>query len=633
MTEQKIEVNYYPLNIEVPQDKDEPKTNTPAVPVSDSNIIPSANGTIMNGGTMQSPNFSKGNSGWQIDSAGNLEANNGNFRGDITGASGTFSGTIAGGSLDIGGDDDTSAHIDSGGGLWLGASVTNKASAPARILNTGEATFTNVAVTTSSTIDGKPVSSFSRIDDGATPAAPAGLTASAGVQGVFLKWTANAEPDIDHYDIYRYTADTQASAVVIASVKVNMAWDSGLTAAQPYYYWLKAIDVAGNISNFNASAGVVATPRNVGTTDIQNLAVDSGQLAASAVTLGKIAADAVTATEINVANLAAINADMGAITAGTIVMPDTGYIRGGQTDYNTGTGFFLGYSGAAYKFSVGNPATDYITWDGTVLTVTASKITRVFTAGQDLAAKDAVSIGNGTEAHVQINNADQDASGNATWLGQTFTTTSLAKKLTKIGLLINDNGTDTITVNIYATSAGVPTGDSLGSKAVACTNAGASSSKNFTFDTPITVSASTMYAIVVTGTTVDCKWYYKTTGALADGTGLASADGSSWSTNAYDYCFDTCEVNTTLGQLYKSSAGGGQTEYFANFIGFVQSATDAGDPASIDIAGVSGGFTGLTATSAYYLANTAGTIATSAGAQTKKVGFSVSTTELNIIQS
>lgn len=64
-----------------------------------------------------------------------------------------------------------------------------------------------------------------------------------------------------------------------------------------------------------------------------------------------------------------------------IVLGTSGYIRGGQTDYNTGTGFFLGYSGAAYKFSLGNPATEYLIWDGTNLEVTASGITKLMTAG------------------------------------------------------------------------------------------------------------------------------------------------------------------------------------------------------------------------------------------------------------
>lgn len=45
-------------------------------------------------GHLQSSNFVSGSAGWQITGEGNLEANDGNFRGDITAATGLFGGTI-----------------------------------------------------------------------------------------------------------------------------------------------------------------------------------------------------------------------------------------------------------------------------------------------------------------------------------------------------------------------------------------------------------------------------------------------------------------------------------------------------------------------------------------------------------
>jgi hypothetical protein len=71
-----------------------------------------------------------------------------------------------------------------------------------------------------------------------------------------------------------------------------------------------------------------------------------------------------------VTNLAAINADMGAITAGTITLDSSGYIRGGQTSYDTGpAGFYLGYSAGAYKLAIGDPTGNKLTWDGSDLIV------------------------------------------------------------------------------------------------------------------------------------------------------------------------------------------------------------------------------------------------------------------------
>ena len=60
------------------------------------------------------------------------------------------------------------------------------------------------------------------------------------------------------------------------------------------------------------------------------------------------------------------------ITSGGIVMSSGGRIQGGQTGYDTGTGFFLGYSTDAYKFSIGNSSGDRLTFDGSDLAVTGS---------------------------------------------------------------------------------------------------------------------------------------------------------------------------------------------------------------------------------------------------------------------
>lgn len=56
---------------------------------------------------------------------------------------------------------------------------------------------------------------------------------------------------------------------------------------------------------------------------------------------------------------------------GSLTFSATGYVRGGQTDFNTGTGFFLGYSSGDYKFSIGN-TTNYLNWDGTYLRLRGS---------------------------------------------------------------------------------------------------------------------------------------------------------------------------------------------------------------------------------------------------------------------
>ena len=91
---------------------------------------------------------------------------------------------------------------------------------------------------------------------------------------------------------------------------------------------------------------------------------------------GGIGGSWVAADNIIVTNLAAISANLGSITAGNITLDSSGYIKGGQTAYNTGTGFFLGYSTDAYKLSIGNSVdtSKLLLWDGTDLIVNDTKL-------------------------------------------------------------------------------------------------------------------------------------------------------------------------------------------------------------------------------------------------------------------
>lgn len=47
-------------------------------------------------------------------------------------------------------------------------------------------------------------------------------------------------------------------------------------------------------------------------------------------------------------------------------------VKGGQTDFNTGTGYFIGLAGGLYKLSLGSPTGNYLLWDGSYLTIKGS---------------------------------------------------------------------------------------------------------------------------------------------------------------------------------------------------------------------------------------------------------------------
>ncbi len=68
-------------------------------------------------------------------------------------------------------------------------------------------------------------------------------------------------------------------------------------------------------------------------------------------------------SNLKVGNLSALT-----VNTGTLTVDTAGHIKGGQTAYNTGTGFWLGYDSGAYKFSLGS-STNNIKWTGTGLSI------------------------------------------------------------------------------------------------------------------------------------------------------------------------------------------------------------------------------------------------------------------------
>jgi len=119
----------------------------------------------------------------------------------------------------------------------------------------------------------------------------------------------------------------------------------------------------GGVASSTIAAWKMTGQTTIDGGNIQTDTVDTAQLNANCVTTTQIDADAVTSNEIDAVNLSGIFADLGTITAGNITIDTSGFVRGGQTNYATGTGFFQGYSGSAYKFSVGSP-TKYLRFDG-----------------------------------------------------------------------------------------------------------------------------------------------------------------------------------------------------------------------------------------------------------------------------
>jgi len=216
---------------------------------------------------IQSENFVTSESGWQIKGDGTVEFGSGYFRGDITGATGTFSGTVTIGSLNI--PDTTTAssmHTDASGNTWWGTNVaTGYATAPAKILATGAATFSSISINGgvidgTSTIDGVLGSDLAIIGTTTADAVPTGLSCSSTTanvasdgsvsSSVVLTWTALATATFDHYVIRFKKASYTYYTYLISNT--NTITIEGLTPSVSYNFGISSVNRYGTQSAFSA---------------------------------------------------------------------------------------------------------------------------------------------------------------------------------------------------------------------------------------------------------------------------------------------------------------------------------------------------------------------------------------------
>lgn len=89
---------------------------------------------------------------------------------------------------------------------------------------------------------------------------------------------------------------------------------------------------------------------------------------------------------------------------------------------------------------------------------------------------------------------------------------------------------------------------------------------------------------------------------------------------------------SSFSGIFKASASSNQNtagvNRYTNFIGFANESVSIGQNVGITVSGYFGGLSGLSANKIYYLSNTDGSISTTPGTNSKKVGISVSTTEI-----
>ena len=212
---------------------------------------------------------------------------------------------------------------------------------------------------------------------------PSGLRAASGEKKVFLNWVNPGKPsDFGTIEIYASASNNIANAVKIGETDGTQFVHDGNNAADQIavgntrVYWVRSKKNVGTDSSAvsvyqpNSSTGVGPVTVLATLVDWDNVANPTIGIDINNDTISINTGVANTTTGQTVAT-SGIEAGT-TVTQGGITMNQGGSIKGGQSAYNSGTGFFLGYDTNAYKFSIGNSSTEALTFDGTNLAVTGT---------------------------------------------------------------------------------------------------------------------------------------------------------------------------------------------------------------------------------------------------------------------
>lgn len=286
---------------------------------------------------------------------------------------------------------------------------------------------------------------------------------------------------------------------------------------------------------------------------------------------------------------------------------------------------------------------------GAKLFVTPAKLTtrlssllntsKSFTATESITTGDAVIVGTGSDSIASNSNVPASTGTNTlsttTWFSQNFTVTGSAKKIKSVRVNCNSGSVNNkADLLIYAIDgSNKPTGAALGSVLDFSMGSGASQDLTVTFSTPVTVTPSTNYAIVMRLSSSSTAPRYWNGGASNNSGGISTDSGATWTMDKGNQNYTIYEIRSVAGQVSKADPnidGTTATPFSDNFIGFAQSSVSAGQSVSVVVSGIVSNLSGLTPGTTYYLSDTGGAITTSAGSISRKVGLAVSATELLI---
>jgi hypothetical protein len=159
-------------------------------------------------------------------------------------------------------------------------------------------------------------------------------------------------------------SSTQIAAGAITADKLSAGAIVAGTAVIQNGAISNAMIASAAIDNAKIATGAITDAK------IANATITAAKIAnitANSITTGTLSADriasgSITADKISVSNLSAITGEMG-----NLVISTAGHVRSGQSNYDTGNGWWWGIHSGTPKFSARSSTGNYIRWTGTNL--------------------------------------------------------------------------------------------------------------------------------------------------------------------------------------------------------------------------------------------------------------------------
>ncbi|MEM1667174.1 MAG: hypothetical protein QXM53_00765, partial [Thermofilaceae archaeon] len=387
-------------------------------------------------------------------------------------------GLITTGRIELGSSGTVKAGIDGSGTsdsairFWAGATYANRASAPFRVTQGGALVATSATIT-GGVLGGSNVITISStgLDVGNLGSIRAGKTGYGSGTGFFLGYS-DGSYKLDIGSTTQYLRWDGSSLIVsgqIVAQQGSLISYSYVTGGPPANADNTATVISGGLITtgrieLGSGSTVKAGIDGAGTSDsdIRFWAGSTYANRASApfrVTQG----GALVATSATITGGVLGGTGVISITSSGLDVGSSGSIRGGKTDFGSGTGFFLGYSGGAYKLDVGS-SSQYLRWDGSTLsivgnvTVTGGSVPYSYVTGGPPANADntatvisgglittgRIELGSGSSIKAGIDGAGTSDSDIRFWAGATYANRASAPfRVTQGGTLVATSATIT----------------------------------------------------------------------------------------------------------------------------------------------------------------------------------------------